>query len=122
MPSMRPVEPVYARLGHDLQRLRKQRNLSQADLARLVDPQGDRLSRSSIANIENGKQRVALHLFLEIAGVLKVDPKELLPIAATEVPTIVERAPNLSPPEQEWLTRIVARPPGRRRSTKAHGT
>jgi transcriptional regulator with XRE-family HTH domain len=117
------VEPVYARFGHDLRRLRRQRKLSQADLARLVNPTADRLSRSSIANIETGKQRVALHLFLELARALKVDPQDLLPNEPAEIPTIVERAANLTQPEQDWLTRIVADPPRRRAAKpKAHGT
>jgi transcriptional regulator with XRE-family HTH domain len=118
MPKIRAVESVYVRFGHDLQRLRRQRKLSQGDLARLVDPSGDRLSRSSVANIENAKQRVALHLFLAFAKALKVDPKDLLPDQLAEVPNIVERAPNLTQPEQDWLTRIVADPP-RRRAAKA---
>lgn len=122
MPNIRAVEPVYARFGHDLQRLRRQRKLSQADLARLVDPSGDRLSRSSIANMESGKQRVALHLFLDLARALKIDPHDLLPAQSAAMPPIVERAPNLSPPEQDWLTRIVAKPPRRQRAAKAHGT
>jgi transcriptional regulator with XRE-family HTH domain len=120
MPSISPVEPVYARFGRELQRLRKQRRLSQAALARLVDPSGHRLSRSSIANIENGKQRVALHLFLELARALKVDARELLPALPQPVPPIVERTPNLTASEQDWLTRVVAKPQ-RRRTAKAHG-
>jgi transcriptional regulator with XRE-family HTH domain len=115
------VESVYARFGRDLQRLRRQRKLSQSDLARLIDPSGERLSRSSIANIETGKQRVALHLFLEIAQALKVEPKELLPAQSVAITPIVERTRNLSPPEQEWLTRIVATPTKRRRKTNANG-
>jgi len=122
MPSIKSLEPVYTRFGHDLQRLRRQRKLSQADLARLVDPSGDRLSRSSIANIESGRQRVALHLLIDLARVLKVDPRDLLPDQPTTASPIVERAPNLSPQEQEWLTRVVAKPRRRRRVTKAHGT
>src|SRR5688572_25389212 len=110
MPNIRAVEPVYARFGHDIQRLRRQRKLSQADLARLVDPSGRRLSRSSIANIESGKQRVALHLLLDLARALRVDPRDLIPHQPADVPDIVERVPNLSQPEQDWLTRIVADP------------
>jgi transcriptional regulator with XRE-family HTH domain len=121
MPNIRAVEPVYTRFGHELQRLRRQRKLSQADLARLVDPRGDRLSRSSIANIESGKQRVALHLFLELARALKIEPRNLLPAQPEAISPIVERVPNLSPPEQDWLTRVVAKP-ARRRAAKAHGT
>ena len=127
---LRPVKTararwLYRRSGHDLQRLRRQRKLSQADLARLIDPNGDRLSRSSIANIENGKQRVALHLFLDLAKALKVDPKDLLPDQPADVPNIVGRAQNLTQPEQDWLARIVANPTRRRATkakTKVHGT
>jgi transcriptional regulator with XRE-family HTH domain len=122
MPSIKSVETVYMRFGHDLQRLRRQRKLSQADLARLVDPTGGRLSRSSIANIESGRQRVALHLLLDLARALKVDARDLLPDQPAATSPIVERAPNLSPQEQEWLTRVVAKPRRRRRAAKAHGT
>lgn len=87
----------------------------------MIDPSGDRLSRSSIANIETGKQRVALHLFLEIAQALKVEAKELLPAQPLAVSPVAERAPNLTEPEQEWLTRIVATPTTRRRKTRTNG-
>lgn len=87
----------------------------------MIDPSGERLSRSSIANIETGKQRVALHLFLDIALALKVDPKELLPAQSVTTPSVVERARNLTPPEQEWLSRVVGTPSNRRRKTNANG-
>src|SRR4051812_41624405 len=116
MPSIRRVEPVYSRFGHELQRLRRQKKLSQADLARLVDPTGDRLGRSSIANIESGKQRVALHLFLELAQALKVDPCDFLPAQPDPMPAFATRLPHLTPTEQEWLTRVVAKPKPKRRS------
>src|SRR4051812_44934255 len=121
MPKIRAVEPVYVRFGHDLQRLRRQRKLSQADLARLVDPTGERLSRSSIANIENGRQRVALHLLLDLALALKVDPRDLLPVKPAEATNIVGLAPNLSEREQDWLNRIVAKP-RRRTAAQANGS
>jgi transcriptional regulator with XRE-family HTH domain len=121
MPKIRDVEAVYVRFGHELQRVRRQRKLSQADLARLVDPSGERLSRSSVANIENGRQRVALHLLLDFARALKIDPRDFLPTPPAEVPNIVDRTPNLTQPEQDWLSRVVAEAPRRRRTVRANG-
>jgi transcriptional regulator with XRE-family HTH domain len=121
MPKIRDVEAVYVRFGHELQRVRRQGKLSQADLARLVDPSGERLSRSSVANIENGRQRVALHLLLDFARALKIDPRDLLPTPSAEVPNIVDRTPNLTQPEQDWLSRVVAEAPRRRRTVRANG-
>jgi transcriptional regulator with XRE-family HTH domain len=37
------------------------------------------LTRSSITNIEAGRQRIQLHVFLEIAAALDVPPERLLP-------------------------------------------
>lgn len=40
---------------------------------------GGVLSRSAVANIENGRQRVAIHHLFLIARALEVEPAELLP-------------------------------------------
>lgn len=58
--------------------MRKQRDLSQTDLA-----QGVGLTRTSISNIENGRQHLPIHQLYRMAEVLKCTPHELLPDAAT---------------------------------------
>lgn len=50
--------------------------LTQLDLASRT---GGRLSRSTMANIESGRQRLAVHQLYELADVLGVHPKALLP-------------------------------------------
>ncbi|MCA9806296.1 MAG: helix-turn-helix transcriptional regulator [Cyanobacteria bacterium HKST-UBA02] len=50
--------------------------LTQIDLARRSS---GTLSRSAVANIESGRQRISLFQLCEIAAVLEVSPKELLP-------------------------------------------
>jgi transcriptional regulator with XRE-family HTH domain len=109
------VESVYVEFGRELQRARKDQRLSQAELALRVDPTGKRLGRTSIANIEAGKQRVSLHLFLELARALKLEPVTLLPEQpAVEPPDLRDRTRNLPAAEQEWLQRVVSAPPSAR--------
>jgi transcriptional regulator with XRE-family HTH domain len=53
---------------------RKRTGLSQLDLAELVG-----LSRTSITNIECGRQPVQLHQLYSFASVLKIDVRNLIP-------------------------------------------
>lgn len=78
-------EVVYAEIGRRIEFLRTDRRVSQSDLARrLRHP----LTRAAISNMESGRQRILVHVLLEIADALEVDPRELLPhgAAATESP------------------------------------
>lgn len=50
------IEPEYKNLGRKLRVLREKRGLTQAQVAKLFS-----ISRPSIVNIENGKQRVLYH-------------------------------------------------------------
>jgi transcriptional regulator with XRE-family HTH domain len=118
---MRSVETMYARLGAELRRRRRQKGLTQVELARRVDPESTRIGRSSIANIEGGKQRVALHLFLALAEALDVDPAELLPREPKEVPGVADRVRDLPQREQEWLMTVLT-PKKRRPRRRAAAT
>lgn len=60
--------------GLRLSRVRRNRRISQAELARAIGK-----SRATIANIENGNQNVLLHQVYAIARVLDVDILEILP-------------------------------------------
>ena len=60
-------------LVNEIKRLRKARNMDQQDLADAVN-----ISRSSIGNIERGKQAVSLTLFCKIANALDKNPGMLL--------------------------------------------
>lgn len=64
----------YATLGDRICNARLKLLMTQAELAKKVD-----LSRASIANIETGRQQMLLHTLADIAKVLKLDAKELLP-------------------------------------------
>jgi transcriptional regulator with XRE-family HTH domain len=71
----------YKHLGENIRTNRQRLNLSQDELARSVG-----LTRTSLTNIENGRQHPPLHTFCEIAQRLKVDPSALLPSRAEPLP------------------------------------
>ncbi len=81
----------YAEVGRRVYRARRRAGLTQEDLADKVG-----LARTSITNIEKGRQKLLLHTLAEIALELKVDVGELLPRprSSPRQPADVER----------WLT------------------
>lgn len=83
---------LYADVGNAIKKARKVRGLTQSDLASAVG-----LTRTSISNIETGRQKLLLHTFYEIARALDVDPVQLLPLRPTQEPTGLE-GPGLKLP------------------------
>jgi transcriptional regulator with XRE-family HTH domain len=67
----------YKQVGERI-RSRRGKNLSQEALASAIG-----LTRTSISNIEKGRQKMLLHTFADIADALKVDAVSLLPAART---------------------------------------
>ncbi|SDF81016.1 Helix-turn-helix domain-containing protein [Mucilaginibacter pineti] len=65
--------PRLTEIGEFLKILRKQKGLSQDQLAARCD-----LTKSNISNIENGKKDFNFTTFLEYAKGLQLPPKELL--------------------------------------------
>lgn len=68
------IEDFYALAGAKVRSARLAADISQEILAQQVG-----LTRSSVANFEAGRQRIALHLFVSIAYALNKDVCELLP-------------------------------------------
>ncbi len=68
----------YKQLGANIRTIRQRLDLSQDQLARSIG-----LTRTSLTNIESGRQHPPLHTFCEIVEQLKVDASDLLPIRAT---------------------------------------
>jgi transcriptional regulator with XRE-family HTH domain len=64
----------YRQLGESIRKCRKRRKLSQDALAKLVG-----LTRTSLTNIENGRQHPPLHTLCEIVDQLGIEFSELLP-------------------------------------------
>jgi transcriptional regulator with XRE-family HTH domain len=68
------IRELYAEIGRRIRRARLDRELSQTELARSIG-----LSRVSLVNIEQGKQRAPVHVLYEIAESLEVRPHDVLP-------------------------------------------
>ena len=92
-------EDFYRRFGQRLRQARKAAGLSQADLAPAI-----KLTRTSVANIEQGRQKVLLHTFGKILDVLNLQPVELLPTgaSASQLPPELN---NLSLDERDFVKR-----------------
>ena len=70
------IEPFYRELGRKVREIRDRRGMTQEELGQLLNPQ---VTRASIANVENGTQRVLVHTLSQLATRLDVSVDELLP-------------------------------------------
>lgn len=75
------VDRFYAAVGSRVRRARAGRGMSQSALASQIG-----FTRSSIANLEAGRQRIALHLLVQIARALDCPPATLIPEVADASP------------------------------------
>lgn len=73
-PRFRDSREIYIELGKKIREIRRRHGMKQDTLAEGVD-----LTRTSLANIEAGRQRTPLHVLYEISRVLGVSIAELLP-------------------------------------------
>jgi transcriptional regulator with XRE-family HTH domain len=67
------IEPIYLLIGAKLVHMRTTLGISQEELAKKIG-----LTRTSITNIEAGRQRVLLHDVEKIAAAFGISPKHLL--------------------------------------------
>ncbi len=99
-------EEFYGLVGQQIRKAREEHGLTQAQLATLVS-----LTRTSITNIEHGRQKLLLHTLYEIANALAVEPGTLLPPLTEfdKVKEIDQDIPaDLSRDEREWIRSIVS--------------
>jgi transcriptional regulator with XRE-family HTH domain len=85
-------------------RTRRKPRMTQETLAELVS-----LTRTSITNVEKGRQKFLLHTLVEIAGVLEVTPQSLLPQTTKEPARHLDEAlKNRSRDEKIWIKSAVS--------------
>lgn len=92
------IDMVYRQVGKRIGELRKRRNLTQEQLANAVG-----LQRTSITNIEMGRQKVLLHTLFELASVLRVCVEDLLP----DQPSAVSALERLDPSQKDLLIKAI---------------
>ncbi len=94
------VDRFYEQFGQRVRRARLAQGMNQSALGHRVG-----LERSSISNVEKGRQRVQLHMLVEFAAALGVPPDDLLPETADPLARV---PPETRPFVHEILTRARA--------------
>lgn len=95
---------VYKVMGKLIRARRKKIGLSQSALAERIN-----LTRTSITNIEQGRQKIQVHTLCEIAKALDVQPSSLLPVfEKQELETVRERVKVLAPDEREFAKSVLS--------------
>lgn len=110
MPSKAALEAVYQDVGRRIEFLRADKRISQSELGRRLQHP---LTRAAISNIEGGRQRVLVHVLLEIADVLDVDAREILPNRPSSAPPSLEAqltAEGLAPRMAAQIAKVSATP------------
>jgi transcriptional regulator with XRE-family HTH domain len=98
--------PFYRVLGQRLRNERREARLTQIKLANNVG-----LSRSSIANIESGRQPVYVHALVSIAGQLGVSLNDLVPSKQVPDDQRIEcELKKLGAQQRNWVVRILKSP------------
>ena len=98
---------LYRRLGRAVAERRRELGLTQSDIAEKLG-----LSRASLANLENGRQRIMVHqLFalvnaLKLKSILDLVPKTWVP--PEPLPEIKVSGSTLSPQQQSAVESVVA--------------
>jgi len=102
------VDSLYAEFGSLVRAARRNADLTQAQLADAIG-----LTRTSVANIEAGRQRAFLETLYRVAGAVGCQPRELLPDVSTlpaerGLPEIVN---TQEPAVQQWIKDIATAGP-----------
>lgn len=72
----REINPVMVAFGAEVRRLRKEKKMTQEQLARVLG-----MSKSGVCLIENGRRTPAIHRYAAFAAALDKDPADLVKAA-----------------------------------------
>ena len=101
----------YIEFGRKLRKLRRKVQLSQYELSKRIS-----LSRTSVTNIEKGRQKIPLHVLYILASALGADPSELLPdrekltnlsIMNEKLSKRLDKDFSINDEGKEWLTKVL---------------
>lgn len=97
----------YAEVGARIRAARDKAGITQAALARALGVK----SRTSVTNIELGRQPIYLHLLVKVAAVLNVAISTLIPEPAPPGKVNFPRKVRaLDSAKQEWVERVISGP------------
>lgn len=96
----------YRGVGSRIKQVRESKNLSQQTIAESVG-----LSRTSLTNIEKGRQKMLLHTFSEIASALGVSANELFPMPSSTFDLLDVKLPSKMPQHQREFVENALKAP-----------
>jgi transcriptional regulator with XRE-family HTH domain len=97
---------LYEIVGRRVREARKASKLTQEELASRVS-----MTRTSVTNIEKGRQKLLLHTLFELAAAMKVQIVQLVPEPVENQPHIEQQLTNgLSKAEKEWIVGELSKP------------
>ncbi len=99
---MASSQKLYETIGSLIKDRRNILKITQEELARQV-----KLTRTSITNIEQGKQRFGVHTLFEIASALKLHPSALLPTSEFQSSDFNDLTKSLESDEREFARSIL---------------
>jgi transcriptional regulator with XRE-family HTH domain len=104
IPAVHNHDLFYQEVGRRIREARKRRkpSLTQEELAKLVS-----LTRTSITNVEKGRQKFLLHTLADIAAALHVEPASLLPPSNAESRLLDEAIKHRPVAEKEFIKSAV---------------
>ena len=95
-------QAFYKELGSQIRKARNKALLTQESLAEKVS-----LTRTTVTNIEKGRQQLLVHTLVDIAKVLNVSIELLLPVQqSTSIDDLINNEAVDSPQTQEFIKRI----------------
>lgn len=100
---MAATDEIYKQIGELVRVKRELYALTQDELATRVG-----LTRTSITNIEKGRQRVQVHTLYAIADALRSSPFEFLPVPKSLPEIDVHLPKELNPKEQVWVRSVLS--------------
>lgn len=99
-------DDLYRAIGERVRDARSGVGLTQEGLGEVVG-----LGRTSITNLEQGRQHISVMTLYRLASALGMNPADLLPIPSTEQVPALDSWPDLSPQERDWIRKIVSPAP-----------
>jgi transcriptional regulator with XRE-family HTH domain len=95
----------YLALGRNIRRARERARLTQGQLADAIG-----LSRTSVTNLECGRQTLQVHVLAHLSEVLREEPHALLPKASVVEgdPELERKLQSLDPDARDWAMRVLS--------------
>ncbi len=101
---MGSFDNVYAEIGRQIRQLRMKKGLTQERMAELVS-----LTRTSITNIEKGRQKLPIHTLYVLANALGAQARDLLPEVRRNKEDVLGKKvlKDLSKKEARWVEAVM---------------